>query len=113
VLLLCLTVAVLIPAVATGLTTWMSLEALEHVDSSEETLPGGALIGAIVGSAAAWLGFLVAEFALACVGFFAALVNIRIAPFPGIRAVSKAFLILYFVVIALVVLGPILLSVLT
>ena len=62
----------------------------------------------MVGSAAVWLGFLVSEFVLACVGFLTALINVRIAPSPRIRAISKGFLILYFVMIALVVLGPIL-----
>ena len=113
ILLLCLAVVVLMLAVKAGITTRTSLEALERVEVPDEILPGGSLITAVVGSAAVWLGFLVSEFVLACVGFLAALINVRIAPSPRIRAASKVFLILYFVMIALVVLGPILFLVLS
>lgn len=105
IMLLCLITICFILTIMLCVDTGISAYELKNteIDTMNDKLPGGSIIGMMVASFAIWGGFLFLEVFLATVGFVSSAINKKIAPNSAVKTISTVFLYLYSVILAICV----------
>ncbi len=103
IILLCVLAALMIVALLIGCGTWNAIAEVRELDTSQQALPGGAILTVLAATFAVWIGFAVGEFLVLGAGFVISGINLKMAQDGVIKGISTAFFAFYSVAELLVV----------
>ena len=105
VILFSLTVICFILTAALLISTVSSAQELKNidVDTLSESIPGGAIIGALIGNFAVYGSFMFFGFIISTFGFFSSLINIKISQNTAVKRASYAFWCFYAVLLLFII----------
>ncbi|MBR6645494.1 MAG: hypothetical protein IKL21_06995 [Clostridia bacterium] len=105
VILFSLTVICFILTAALLISTVSSAQELKNidVDTLSESIPGGAIIGALIGNFAVYGSFMFFGFIISAFGFFSSLINIKISQNTAVKRASYAFWCFYAVLLLFII----------
>ncbi len=107
--LLCLTSFLFLLLILLFVDAGISIYQLNNttVDTSNDILPCGSILGIITANFAIWGGCLLFGFAISSVGFFSSLINTKIATNPLLAKISTVYLYVFSAVLILIVISSI------